>query len=108
MPDQMRSEYEATWIQVASGFNMSVRFWSWFCCKVTGELVVCFLHNQIPKSGEDVNLRDPTDIAYVFGGAYAPLTVKIMEYVSDSEIVGLGEYQVVDKVSLKILESLLP
>ena len=39
--------------------------------------------NQIPKSGEDVNLRNPTDTSYVFGGAYAPLTVKIVEYVSD-------------------------
>ncbi|XP_076444222.1 vacuolar protein sorting-associated protein 33B-like [Babylonia areolata] len=35
----------------------------------------------IPKSGEDVNLKNPTDISYVFGGAYSPLTVKIVEYI---------------------------
>ena len=48
------------------------------------------MYDQIPKSGEDVNLKDPTDISYVFGGAYSPLTVKIVEYVSDHQNFHLG------------------
>ncbi|KAL8606733.1 hypothetical protein ACOMHN_018767 [Nucella lapillus] len=35
----------------------------------------------IPKSGEDVNLKNPNDISYVFGGAYSPLTVRLVEYI---------------------------
>lgn len=39
----------------------------------------------IPKSGEDVDLRNPTDLSYVFGGAFSPLTVKIVEHMIQKE-----------------------
>jgi beta-lactamase regulating signal transducer with metallopeptidase domain len=36
---------------------------------------------QIPKS-EDINLKSPTDMSYVFSGAYSPLSCKLVEQVS--------------------------
>ena len=50
-----------------------------------------------------MNLKDPTDISYVFGGAYSPLTVKIVEYVSDHQNVHLGLWL---KSLLRILRQL--
>ncbi|KAK7503562.1 hypothetical protein BaRGS_00005101 [Batillaria attramentaria] len=46
---------------------------------------LCGKLNLIPKSGEDVDLRNPSDLSYVFGGAYSPLTVKIVEYMIQRE-----------------------
>lgn len=37
---------------------------------------------QVPKSGETVHLNTPADMAYVFGGSYAPLSCKLVEQVS--------------------------
>ncbi|KAK7115615.1 vacuolar protein sorting-associated protein 33B-like [Littorina saxatilis] len=39
----------------------------------------------VPKSGEEVMTKNPTDVSYVFGAAYAPLTVKIVEYILQHE-----------------------
>ncbi|XP_028399214.1 vacuolar protein sorting-associated protein 33B-like isoform X2 [Dendronephthya gigantea] len=37
---------------------------------------------MVPKSGGDpVNLESPTDMAYIFGGSYAPLSCKLVEQV---------------------------
>jgi len=39
--------------------------------------------NLIPKSPENVNLgATPTDVSYVFGGAYIPFLVKLVEQIS--------------------------
>ncbi|PVD19345.1 hypothetical protein C0Q70_19832 [Pomacea canaliculata] len=35
----------------------------------------------VPKSGEEVNLKEPDNLAYVYGGAYSPLTVRLVEYI---------------------------
>ena len=40
-----------------------------------------FICLQIPKSAEEVNLRNPNDMAYVYSGAYAPLLCKLVEKV---------------------------
>lgn len=47
---------------------------------------VCPFSNifQVPKSGEEVNLKEPDNLAYVYGGAYSPLTARLVEYVSSS------------------------
>lgn len=37
---------------------------------------------KIPKSEEDYDLRVPRDMAYIFSGAYIPLSCKIIEQVS--------------------------
>ena len=44
---------------------------------------VCFVlyFLQIPKSPDDVNLRNPDDMSYVFSGAYTPLLCRIIEQV---------------------------
>ena len=40
---------------------------------------MCLL--QVPKSSEDVNLKNPNDMSYVFSGAYAPMLCKLVEQV---------------------------
>ena len=32
--------------------------------------------NLVPKSGSEQNFHNPTDMSYVFGGAYVPLTCR--------------------------------
>lgn len=39
------------------------------------------LRSQIPKSGEEYDLRVPRDMAYIFSGAYIPLSCKLIEQV---------------------------
>ncbi len=39
----------------------------------------CF---QIPKSADDINLKNPSDMSYVFSGAYTPLSCKLIQQVS--------------------------
>ncbi|CAH1254379.1 VPS33B [Branchiostoma lanceolatum] len=41
--------------------------------------------NLIPKSAENFELRNPNDMAYVFSGAYAPLSCKLIEQVLQRE-----------------------
>ena len=36
---------------------------------------------QVPKNPTAVNLKDPDDMSYIFGGAYSPLSIKIIEQV---------------------------
>jgi len=45
--------------------------------------LVCLFQTvvQIPKSAEDVDLRNPNDMSYVFSGAYTPLLCRIIEQV---------------------------
>ncbi|CAB4006211.1 vacuolar sorting-associated 33B-like, partial [Paramuricea clavata] len=48
--------------------------------------------NLVPKSGETIDLNIPTDMAYVFGGSYAPLSCKLVEQVySRGGFLGLEE-----------------
>lgn len=42
---------------------------------------ICKRLNLVPKSAEDVNLRNPNDMSYVFSGAYTPMLCKIIEQV---------------------------
>ncbi|KAF6033144.1 VPS33B [Bugula neritina] len=35
----------------------------------------------IPKSGVEIDLRNPTDMSYVFSGAYTPLSCRLVELV---------------------------
>ena len=36
---------------------------------------------QIPKNAEEVNIRNPNDMSYVFSAAYSPLICKLIEKV---------------------------
>ena len=38
------------------------------------------MYLQIPKS-EDIDLKTPTDMSYVYSGAYTPLSCKLVEQV---------------------------
>lgn len=38
-------------------------------------------HVQVPKSDEEYDLRVPRDMAYIFSGAYIPLSCKLIEQV---------------------------
>ena len=38
---------------------------------------------QVPKSSDDVNLKNPNDMSYVFSGAYTPMLCKLVDQVSD-------------------------
>lgn len=52
-----------------------------------GSLVLylwCHLSLQIPRLDGEYDLKMPRDMAYVFGGAYVPLSCKIIEQVSSS------------------------
>lgn len=44
----------------------------------------CHLSLQIPRLDGEYDLKMPRDMAYVFGGAYVPLSCKIIEQVSSS------------------------
>eukprot|EP00794_Sanderia_malayensis_P009524 gene9524-10510_t len=37
--------------------------------------------NLVPRDSSHINLRKPNDMAYIFGGAYSPLSVKLVEQV---------------------------
>lgn len=37
---------------------------------------------KVPKSDEEYDLRVPRDMAYIFSGAYIPLSCKLIEQVS--------------------------
>lgn len=37
---------------------------------------------QIPKNAEEIDLRTPTSMSYVYSGAYTPLSCKLVEMVS--------------------------
>lgn len=39
----------------------------------------------VPKSGEEYDLRVPRDMAYVFSGAYIPLSCKLIEQVLERD-----------------------
>lgn len=39
---------------------------------------------KVPKSDEEYDLRVPRDMAYIFSGAYIPLSCKLIEQVSKS------------------------
>jgi len=39
---------------------------------------------KVPKSDEEYDLRVPRDMAYIFSGAYVPLSCKLIEQVSPS------------------------
>ncbi|XP_074650105.1 vacuolar protein sorting-associated protein 33B-like [Tubulanus polymorphus] len=39
----------------------------------------------VPKFGEEMNLKNPSDMSYVFSGAYTPLTCKLVEQVVSRE-----------------------
>jgi len=40
----------------------------------------------VPKSDEDYDLRVPKDMAYIFSGAYVPLSCKLIEQVGPSSL----------------------
>lgn len=41
--------------------------------------------NLVPKSGEEYDLRVPRDMAYIFSGAYVPLSCKLIEQVLERD-----------------------
>lgn len=41
--------------------------------------------NLVPKSGEEYDLRVPRDMAYIFSGAYIPLSCKLIEQVLERD-----------------------
>ncbi|XP_070822075.1 vacuolar protein sorting-associated protein 33B [Chaetodon trifascialis] len=41
--------------------------------------------NLVPKSGEEYDLRVPRDMAYIFSGAYVPLSCKLVEQVLERD-----------------------
>ncbi|XP_071112864.1 vacuolar protein sorting-associated protein 33B-like [Haliotis cracherodii] len=48
--------------------------------------------NLIPKSLDDINLRSPNDMSYVFSGAYTPLLCKIVEQILErGGLTGMDE-----------------
>lgn len=48
------------------------------------------IYIQIPKS-DDIDLKNPTDMSYVFIGAYTPLSCKLVEQVGKNWILVLAE-----------------
>lgn len=50
---------------------------SWKCCI----LIFCV---KVPKSDEEYDLRVPRDMAYIFSGAYVPLSCKLIEQVQQT------------------------
>lgn len=39
---------------------------------------------KVPKSDEEYDLRVPRDMAYIFSGAYVPLSCKLIEQVKET------------------------
>lgn len=48
---------------------------------------------KVPKADEEYDLRVPRDMAYIFSGAYIPLSCKLIEQVSQP-----GHIESVDKM----------
>ena len=40
-----------------------------------------FIFGQIPKDAGKVDLKNPTEMAYVFSGAYTPISCRLVEQV---------------------------
>ena len=40
----------------------------------------------IPKSGTEQNFQQPTDMSYVFGGAYVPLSCRLVNSIRFGEV----------------------
>lgn len=55
----------------------------------------------MPKSGEEYDLRVPRDMAYIFSGAYIPLSCKLIEQVTLELLIA------VIKLPISILQCLL-
>lgn len=53
----------------------------WRCCI---KRLTLSLYVQVPKSDEEYDLRVPRDMAYIFSGAYIPLSCKLIEQVGKS------------------------
>ncbi|XP_048583700.1 vacuolar protein sorting-associated protein 33B isoform X2 [Nematostella vectensis] len=47
--------------------------------------------NLVPRSGETINLKEPTNMAYVFSGAYTPLTCKLVEQIQVSGLSAIDD-----------------
>lgn len=55
-----------------------------FLCLLNSTHAVCqhlFICVKVPKSDEEYDLRVPRDMAYIFSGAYVPLSCKLVEQV---------------------------
>ena len=50
-----------------------------FLCHLVTDVTTFSL--QIPKSAEEINLKMPTDMSYVFSGAFSPPICKFIEQV---------------------------
>lgn len=48
-------------------------------------IMMCLV--KVPKSDEEYNLRVPRDMAYIFSGAYIPLSCKLIEQVWKIRII---------------------
>lgn len=51
------------------------------CRKRCVQKITLCPHVQVPKSDEEYDLRVPRDMAYIFSGAYVPLSCKLIEQV---------------------------
>ncbi|KAI8788981.1 vacuolar protein sorting-associated protein 33B [Biomphalaria glabrata] len=48
--------------------------------------------NLVPKQTEDIDLRDPKDVSYIFSGAYTPLPCKLVEQIlARDSLIGLED-----------------
>lgn len=52
--------------------------------------------NLIPKSAEEINLKSPRDMSYVFSGAYSPLSCRLVEEILNRD--GLSGLEDVTKL----------
>ncbi|ELU18869.1 hypothetical protein CAPTEDRAFT_133058 [Capitella teleta] len=46
---------------------------------------LCKKLHLVPKSADDINLRNPNDMSYVYSGAYTPLVCKLVEQILSKE-----------------------
>ena len=50
-----------------------------------------FVLFQIPKSADEINLKNVSEMAYVFSGAYTPVLCKLIEQVCSIVLARVGE-----------------
>lgn len=54
-----------------------------FECHAENASCVIIFCVKVPKSDEEYDLRVPRDMAYIFSGAYVPLSCRLIEQVSE-------------------------
>lgn len=68
-------EYSSSLLNMIKGFL--------FECHAENASCVIIFCVKVPKSDEEYDLRVPRDMAYIFSGAYVPLSCRLIEQVSE-------------------------